>query len=286
MELTRRDFDDLRGYVYELCGLHIPDNKEYLIVQRLGGLLRAAEVASWRELHDFLRKDGTAKVRNEVISAITTNETSFFRDQHPFDSFREHLLPELCTMLTARRRAGDRTPIRIWSAAAATGQEAFTLSMIIMQYLEKNPGAGARPSDFSILGTDISSRALARAVAAEYTDFELSRGLPDSCRKYFEPVEERWRVRRDLRSIVEFRQLNLVTDFTDLGFFDVIFCRNVLIYFDQDTKKIILERFSKLLRPGSHLILGSTESVYGLSTAFRQQRLGKAILYKLAEPTK
>ena len=284
MELTHRDFDDLRGYIYELCGLHIPDNKEYLITQRLKGLLRAAEAESWRELYEFLRRDCSAQVRNEVISAITTNETSFFRDQHPFDSFRDHLLPEFCKKLVARRLSGDRSPLRIWSAAAASGQEAYTLAMIIMDHLERNPGSGLRPCDFNILGTDISARVLAKATQAEYSDFELSRGLPEAYRKYFERVESRWRVRRDLRCMVEFRQLNLVTDFTDLKIFDVIFCRNVLIYFDQATKMKILERFSKILRPGCHLVLGSTESVYGLSEAFCQERIGKAILYKLKGP--
>ncbi|MGE4292242.1 MAG: protein-glutamate O-methyltransferase CheR [Desulfovibrio sp.] len=284
MELTPRDFNDLRGYIYELCGLHIPDNKEYLITQRLKGLLRAAEVESWRELYEFLRRDCSPQVRNEVISAITTNETSFFRDQHPFDSFREHLLPELCRRSVARRLSGDKTPVRIWSAAAATGQEAYTLAMIIQDHLERTPCSGLRPADFQILGTDISARVLGKATKAEYSDFELSRGLPEAYRKYFERAGNCWRVRPELRSMVEFRQRNLVVDFSNLKTFDVIFCRNVLIYFDQATKCSILERFSKILHPGCHLILGSTESVYGLSDAFCQERVGKAIFYRLKGP--
>lgn len=283
MELTHRDFDDLRGYIYELCGLHIPDHKEYLITQRLRGLLRAAGSNSWREFYEFLRQDASARVRNEVISAITTNETSFFRDQHPFDSFREHLLPDFCRTLVARRLSGNRTPLRIWSAASASGQEPYTLAMIIMDHLAQHPGNGLRPSDFHILGTDISARVLSKATAAEYSDFELSRGLPDSCRHYFSPSGQNWRLCSAISGMVEFRQLNLVADFTDLGPFEMIFCRNVLIYFDQPTKRRIIERFAKILRPSGHLVLGSTESVYGLSEAFNQVRIGKAILYQLKE---
>lgn len=283
MDLTRQEFDDLRRYVYELCGLHIPDNKEYLIVQRLGPLLRSVGAESWSEFHDFLRRDDTSRMRNEIISAITTNETSFFRDRHPFDSFREHILPKLCKEVTSRQLRGDKRPVRIWSAAASTGQEALTLAMVILDHLEQHGGCGLRARDFSILATDISARALARAVAGDYSEFELSRGLPDYFRKYFERSGKRWRAGARLRDMVEYRQFNLVSDFDELGRFEVIFCRNVLIYFDQETKRDLLNRFCSVLCPGGHLVLGSTESVYGLSEAFEQQRLGRAIWYRLRE---
>ena len=246
----------------------------------LNGIRRAVGVDSWRELYEFLRKDSSAQIRNEVISAITTNETSFFRDQHPFDAFRDHLLPQICQTATERRKNNDRSPIRIWSAAAATGQEAYTLSMLIHEHLRLSPN-GLRPHDFHILGTDISARALTKATTGVYSDFELSRGLPEDYRKFFTGTGEDWSVTRELRSMVEFQQFNLTTDISGLGLFDAIFCRNVLIYFDNDTKVRILNHFSKMLRPGCHLVLGSTESVYGLSTAFKQIRLGKAILYRV-----
>ncbi|SKA89506.1 chemotaxis protein methyltransferase CheR [Paucidesulfovibrio gracilis DSM 16080] len=286
MELTANDFNDLRRYIYELCGLHIPDTKEYLITQRLGSLLAATGAESWREFYEFLLRDGTSKLRNDIISAITTNETSFFRDQHPFESFREHILPELCKTVIKRQLRGDKRPVRIWSAAASTGQEPLTLAMIIREHLERNPGNGLRAEDFSILATDISARALARAITGEYSEFELSRGLPENFRKYFTPRAGRFKAAPELQQMVEFRQFNLLADYSDLGSFETVFCRNVLIYFDQETKRTIVTRFRDVLRPRGHLVLGSTESVYGLSDDFEQLRLGKAILYRLrqAEP--
>ena len=196
---------------------------------------------------------------SQVVEAMTTNETFFFRDKTPFDHFRDAIMPELL-----RARAGRRS-IRIWCAAGSTGQEPYSLAMCLNEMCAAL--AGCR---IEILATDLSQDVLEKSKAGIYSQFEVQRGLPIQLLvKYFTQSGETWQVRPELRAMVQHRQLNLLHDFSQLGIFDVIFCRNVLIYFDQDTKVSVFRRLAKATESDGFLVLGAAETVVGLSEAFR-----------------
>jgi chemotaxis protein methyltransferase CheR len=194
-----------------------------------------------------------------VVEAMTTNETFFFRDKVPFDHFRESIIPEIL-----RARAG-RNSIRIWCAAGSTGQEPYSLAMCL-----KEAGAALAGWRIEILATDLSQEVLEKSKAGNYSQFEVQRGLPiQMLVKYFKQTGEFWQLNADIRAMVQHRQLNLLHDFSQLGVFDVIFCRNVLIYFDQDTKINIFNRLAKVTAPDGFLVLGAAETVVGLTDVFK-----------------
>jgi chemotaxis protein methyltransferase CheR len=204
-------------------------------------------------------KGGSDALTAEVVEAMTTNETFFFRDKIPFDHLRQTVLPALLTA-----RAGRRN-LRIWSAASATGQEPYSIAMCL-----KEMGAALAGWRVEIVATDLSLGVLEKARAGIFSQFEVQRGLPiQMLVKYFTQVGELWQLNADIRAMVQHRQLNLLQDFSHLGTFDIIFCRNVLIYFDGETKAGIFERLAKVLEPDGVLALGAAESVVGISDAFK-----------------
>ena len=218
-------------------------------------------------------KTGAEQLTTQVVEAMTTNETFFFRDKMPFDHLRD-ILPSLIASRANRRS------LRIWSAASSTGQEPYSIAMCLREY-----GAALSGWRIEIVATDISQDVLEKARAGLYSQFEVQRGLPiQLLLKYFTQLGEFWQLSADIRGMVQHRQLNLLQDFSHLGKFDVIFCRNVLIYFDQDTKVSVFERLAKVLEPDGVLVLGAAESVVGITDAFRpsQERRG---LYQL-NPTR
>jgi len=204
-------------------------------------------------------RSGSSLFINQVVEAMTTNETFFFRDKLPFDHFRESIMPE---MLRAR---ASRKSIRIWCAAGSTGQEPYSLAMCL-----KEMGASLSGFRVEILATDLSQEVIEKSKAGIYSQFEVQRGLPiQMLVKYFKQTGELWQLNADIRGMVQHRQLNLLHDFTGLGKFDIIFCRNVLIYFDQETKVRTFDRLSRMLEPDGTLMLGAAETVVGISDAFR-----------------
>lgn len=285
MELPHEEFERIRAYVLDACGIALGESKAYLVQARLRPLLASEGCTSWAEFRKRLH-GGRSSLRDEVIAAITTNETSFFRDSHPFEAFRNVILPTLTDLIRERknrpyRRKGAK--VRLWSAASSTGQEPYTLSMIIHDYVNELRASGdleVEFEDFSILATDISPRVLAQAMAGEYSANEISRGLPKSFHKHFHKSGGVWYLEHDVRSIVEFRRLNLTDTFTSLGGFDFIACRNVLIYFELETKRNILRQFHQMLSPEGLLMLGHSENLYGLDTLFKPRRMGKSIVYR------
>ncbi len=283
MELSVEVFKDLTCYVYNLCGLEIKEEKLYLIRQRLAPVAKSFGCVDLRELHTKLKQDNNPKLRDEVLSAITTNETSFFRDVHPFESFNDHVMPELTELVLQRKakshpRKGSK--VRIWCAASSYGQEPYSIAMQIHEYLNANKGKRVLPEDFSILATDISPYALSKAIAGEYSELEVSRGLSEERRKkYFLKENDLWVTHDKIQTMVEFRIINLTGAFTMLGGFDVIFCRNILIYFDKDTKVRILKQFHQMLAGNGLLALGATENLYGLEVDFKSERNGKSVFY-------
>jgi chemotaxis protein methyltransferase CheR len=284
MEITDGEFADITAYIYKICGLDINESKKYLVRQRLEPLLAAHGYATFGQLNSALRQRDNTNLKDQIISAITTNETSFFRDGHPFESFRSFLVPKLAE--TAARRKGHAyqrkgPKARIWCAASSTGQEPYSLAMILSDFVEANKQYGVSLDDFSILASDISPRVLARAVTGEFTDLEVDRGLtPNNKGRFFSKVGATWQIKPFLQRVVEFRRINLAESFSNLGAFDVIFCRNVLIYFDDITKKKIFSQFSKILCSNGLLALGVTENLYGLSDEYESIRFGNSIFYQ------
>ena len=252
------DYDFLRKLLRDKSGLDLSTDKQYLIESRLLPLARKAGLPAISELVQKL-KDGNSSLIGQVVEAMTTNETFFFRDKVPFDHFRDVIMPEL---MKAR---SNRKSVRIWCAAGSTGQEPYSLAMCL-----KEMGAALSGWRVEILATDLSQEVLEKSKAGLYSQFEVQRGLPiQFLVKHFKQAGELWQINSDIRGMVQHRQLNLLYDFSQLGSFDVIFCRNVLIYFDQDTKINILGRLAKSMEPDGFLVLGAAETVVGLTDAFK-----------------
>jgi chemotaxis protein methyltransferase CheR len=256
--VTPTDYEFLRRFLKERSGLDLSADKQYLVESRLLPLARKANLPGLPELVAKL-KGGADALTTEVVEAMTTNETFFFRDKVPFDHLRGTILPELL-----QARAGRRS-LRIWCAASSTGQEPYSIAMCLK---EMSPTlAGWR---VEILATDLSQAVLEKSKSGMFSQFEVQRGLPiQMLVKYFTQTGEFWQLNADIRAMVQFRQLNLLQDFSHLGAFDIVFCRNVLIYFDQHTKIGIFNRLARLMEPDGFLVLGAAETVVGLSDAFK-----------------
>ena len=256
--MTPLDYEYLRELLKERSGQVLAPEKQYLIESRLMPIARRVGCASITELVRHLRGPDAEPLKVEITETMTINESFFFRDKIPFDRFRDTVLP---AMLAARAKAQR---LRIWCAAAATGQEPYSLAMILKSMQEKFSGWR-----IEILATDISGEVLERARAGIYSQFEVQRGLPiQMLMQHFEQVGEQWRVSEAVRKMVQFRQLNLLSDFAALGTFDVVFCRNVLIYFGQETKVDVLDRVYRRLAPDGFLLMGAAETVVGLTDMF------------------
>ena len=268
--ISPQGYDRFRKYLEKESGISLSDNKQYLVASRLGKLLEREKFTKIEELVTTLERSGrVSKLREEVINAMTTNETLWFRDSHPFKILKELILPQM-----------DKRPVRIWSAASSTGQEPYSISMILEEYKQFKPGA-LKPGE-KIIATDICTNILQHAKQAEYDSLAIARGLsPDNQNRYFEKLSDSvWKVKPHISSRVEFKHLNLIDSFTTLGKFDVIFCRNVLIYFTAETKLDILKRMHASLNPGGYLFLGGSEALSGLSSMFDIVQCHPGIVYK------
>jgi chemotaxis protein methyltransferase CheR len=257
--VTPLDYDFLRSALKQRSGLVLSADKQYLVESRLLPVARKAGLSSLSALVEALKPGRDNALMNAVVEAMATNESFFFRDKIPFEHFRSIIMPAL---LAARR--ASRT-IRIWCAAASTGQEPYSIAMCL-KGMEREI-AGWR---IEILATDLSNEVLEKARAGLYRQFEVQRGLPIQLLiKHFTQVGELWQVAPDIRVMVKFRQLNLLSSFSNLGMFDLIFCRNVLIYFDQETKVAVLENLARVAACDGYLVLGAAETVVGLTDSFK-----------------
>ena len=256
--MTPPDYEYLRKLLKDHSGLDLSADKQYLIESRLLPLSRKSGLPGISELVQKMKAGSPALVA-QVVEAMTTNETFFFRDKVPFDHFRDTIMPEVI-----KARAGRRS-VRIWCAAGSTGQEPYSLAMCL-----KEMGAALTGWRVEIIATDLSQEVLEKAKAGIYSQFEVQRGLPiQFLVKYFTQVGETWQIAPDIRAMVQFRPLNLLHDFSQLGAFDVIFCRNVLIYFDQDTKINVFGRLARSMEADGFLVLGAAETVVGLTDVFK-----------------
>jgi chemotaxis protein methyltransferase CheR len=255
--VTPFDYEFLRKLLKERSGLDLSADKQYLVESRLIPLARKAGLPGISELVAKIR-GGSGALTTDVVEAMTTNETFFFRDKIPFDHLRETILPAL-VQARANRRA-----LRIWCAASSTGQEPYSIAMCVKEF------AGLAGWRVEIVATDLSQEVLEKSKAGIYSQFEVQRGLPiQMLVKYFKQTGELWQLNADIRAMVQHRQLNLLQDFSHLGTFDVVFCRNVLIYFDSETKAGIFDRLARTLESDGVLLLGAAETVVGISDAFK-----------------
>ncbi len=256
--MTPHDYDYLRRLLKERSGLVLSADKQYLVESRLAPVARRAGLTGVAELVGKLRRADERMVV-DVVEAMTTNESFFFRDKIPFEHFRDTIMPALIAARATQRR------LRIWCAAASTGQEPYSLAMLLKDMKVKL--AGWR---IEIVGTDLSVEVLEKAKAGIYSQFEVQRGLPiQMLVKYFAQVGDTWQIAPEIRAMVAYRPLNLLADFSSLGAFDLVFCRNVLIYFDQDLKIDVLNRLARVVDPEGFLVLGAAETVVGLTDAFK-----------------
>ena len=257
--MTGDEFDFLCKMLKDRSGLVLTRDKAYLLESRLLPVARKVNLKSVDELIAAVRARPSGDLVRDIVEAMTTNESFFFRDIKPFDQFKAFVLPALMRSRAARRQ------IRIWSAACSSGQEPYTLAMLLA-----DEQANLAGWSIDILATDLSTEILDKAQAGLYSQFEVQRGLPIRYLvKYFKQQGERWQIDAALRSRVRFKTFNLLDEPASLGGFDVIFCRNVLIYFDQPTKATILDRLSRVLAPDGYLYLGGAETVLGISDKFQ-----------------
>lgn len=265
--MTPQTFDFFARFLKERSGLALKKEKQYLLENRLTTVMLAHKIENFNLLADKVRLDPGGVVAGAVVESMTVTETSFFRDRHPFDLFVNRMLPEI---LESRTRSG---PLKIWSAAASSGQEAYTLAMLC----KENAGMLAGQK-VEITATDISNTVLEKARAGIYSQFEVQRGMPVKLLlRYFDQTGEVWKLKPEIRSMVEFQPFNLMSSFAGLPQFDIIFCRNVLIYFDVPTKKAVLERMQSVLAPKGFMLLGGAETTIGISGGFTADPVNRAL---------
>jgi chemotaxis protein methyltransferase CheR len=261
-------------YIYEISGIHIEASKAYLIETRLGRILESESCGSYSEFYQKIKKDASRTLEKKVIDAITTNETLFFRDSNPFELLKHKILPEI---IDQRASTTTLKPIRIWSAACSTGQEVISIAIVLKELLGSNP-----KYNIKLLGTDLSDAAIKQASYGSYNKFEIERGLPrDRLHLYFTSDGAGWRIKDDIRSMASYQKFNLMRPFLGLGKFDIIFCRNVAIYFTLEDRKKLFSKIADALEPNGYLIIGSTESLTGVCPQFVPKRHLKSIFYQL-----
>jgi len=259
-------------FLEQACGIVLGDNKQYLVSSRLARVMNQYRFETFGHLLAALQAGDAQALRNRIVEAMTTNETSWFRDNHPFTLLKEVIFPAL--------GKARRSPVRMWSAACSSGQEPYSAAMTLSEFQMSNPGV--LTADVQIVATDISPAMLDVARVGRYDSLSMARGLsPERKQRYFRQDGDVWEIIPALRDRVQYRDLNLLQNYSLLGRFDVVFCRNVLIYFSTDSKRDILARMTRALNPGGYLFLGGSESLTGVSDAFEIVRHGGSVVYRL-----
>lgn len=281
LELSAQEFKQLRDYIEVQWGIAIGEEKAYLVQSRLTNLVVETSCRSFGDFYEHIITKGSAALRDKIVDAITTNETLWFRDSSPWLLVRDKLLPSLDQ--AAYENPGKS--LRLWSAACSTGQEPYSIAMVIDDYCRRNRTKALSPDKVEIIATDISPSALYIAMNARYDRVSMSRGLLGefaSFRQTYFTQEGRFSLlSTDIRKRVQFKRINLLDSFDGLGRFDVVFLRNVAIYFSDEVKRQLYEKISRALLPGGGMILGSTETVTDLSRRFQPTGHGRAVMYAL-----
>lgn len=271
MPISSPDFSFLQTLVRERSAIVLEPGKEYLVESRLAPLARSVGLGGIGELVALLRLEPRGRLTEKVIEAMTTNETSFFRDVHPFEALRANILPDLM-----KARAKERT-LNVWCAASSSGQEPYTIAMILREC-----GPALAEWRVRFIATDISQEMLRRSRDGIYSQLEINRGLPAKYLvKYFEKRGNDWQIKSDLRSMIEFKELNLIQAWPSMPPLDIVFIRNVLIYFDLPTKRAILGRIRQAMQPGGYLFLGGAETTLSIDENYKREQVGPSWCYRL-----
>ncbi len=261
-------------YIHSITGIFLDQSKSYLFETRLSSIAEAQGCKSFQELHNKARQEPNKKIEKDIIDAITTNETLFFRDKGPFELLQHKILPEIIDARSAQSSIKPR--IRIWSAASSTGQELYSIAIVIKELLKES-----KDYLFTLSGTDISDAAVAQASYGKYNRFEMERGLDRKyLQKYFTLFGDSWKIKDEIRAMVNFKKFNLMQPLTSLGKFDIIFCRNVAIYFTLEDRKKLFNKLADSLVDDGFLVIGSTESLTGVCPRFIPKRHLRSIFYQ------
>ena len=281
LKITLEEFNKLRTFLEKATGISLANDKSYLVESRLGEIMSQHHFTSFGQFFEFTEQkcETCEKFKAMLVDAMTTNETTWFRDEHPFVALKENLLPKLVEELTQNRRL----KVRIWCAASSTGQEPYSIAIIIHEFLKNHPALN--PLAFDILATDISTLVLDTALKGKYDALAMSRGMPkDLLAKFFTPIDKEWIIHDSIRKMVSFKKFNLVDSFQELPHFDIIFLRNVAIYFDDEFKRKLFAKMAQKLVPAGYLFLGSAESLWGFSEDYEKQTHKQCVFYKVKNP--
>lgn len=274
--ITSQDLLLWSSFVKNICG-NIIDDKAYLLESRLSPIANELKCDSWMDLYNKVRNDIGGTLKRKIINAITTNESSFFRDVAPFETLKFKILPDLIDIRKKESPAGKDIPIRIWSAACSNGQELYSIAISILELLGSTNGY-----DIRLLGTDISDAVVAKASHGFYSKIEIERGIsPQLLHKFFDPAGDTWKIRDEIRALATFKNINLLEPISLPYKFDVIFCRNVSIYFNSEDRKKLFTNIKKMLAPDGYLIIGSTESISVICPEFQSFRYMRSVYYQL-----
>ncbi len=270
--ITDLEYRAFREYLEETCGILLGENKQYLVTSRMRKVIHECKLGTVGELIEEVKRGRNPTLKEKIVEAMTTNETSWFRDSQPFNVLKNHILPGI--LKNSPRR------LRIWSAACSSGQEPYSIAMTLNEFQLTHPGA--LPKDIEIIATDISPAMIKHATEGVYDEMNIVRGMSDERRRrYFQQVEGGWRVNDLVRKNIQFRNLNLLQSYALFGRFDIIFCRNVLIYFSHELKSDIVNRMAGTLNQNAYLLLGGSESMAKISQKFKMEKIDGTVLYKL-----
>ncbi len=273
--ITTEEIALFSKYILEISGIKLDQSKGYLIENRLTPLARDQRCKTLKDLLLKAKADSSEQLKRDIVDAISTNETFFFRDSVPFDLMRNKIVPDIIDR--RRRNATGAIPFRVWSAACSTGQEVYSIAITLLEMLPNR-----NKYDISILGTDISGKAIAQASYGKYNQFEVERGLDPQIRgKYFARLGTDWRIKDEIRTLAKFEKINLMRPFSNLGAFDLVFCRNVAIYFSQPDKIKLFQKIAKVLKSDGALIVGGSESLSGIAPEFTSKQYLRSIYYQL-----
>ena len=275
-KITAEEIKLLAKYIYNISGIYLDQDKGYLLETRLNPLLAPHKCTSFADLYHKAKADTSRQLDKEVVNAISTNETLFFRDNKPFELLKNKIIPDLVD----RRSAAEgqkKTRLRIWSAACSTGQEVYSIAISLLETF-----GDLRDYEITLLGTDISDEAVAKASYGMYGKFEIERGLPKKIlQRYFTPAAGGWRIKDEIRSLAAFRKFNLMDSYAGLGSFDIVFCRNVAIYFTDADKRKLFQKLGQVLARDGYLIIGGSESLGGIAPQFKSQNYLRGVYYQL-----
>ncbi len=277
LKIEHDEFKVIAQYIYDVSGVKLEDTKKYLVETRFAPILAELECSSYSELYSKLKTDLGGTLKNKIVDAITTQETLFFRDASPFEILQHKVIPELIDHKSQTKWTFGKMPIRIWCAASSTGQEPYSIAITLKEMLPDIENYA-----IEIVATDISDAALAQAKAGRYNKFEVERGMnATKLQKYFTAEGMHWHLNSNIRNMVTFKKMNLMEPFSLRGKFDIVFCRNVTIYFTPEDKLQVFDKIGDVLDDDGYLIIGSTEFLAGTTSKFMSQRHLRSVFYKL-----